>query len=108
MTRYISAAYIRCRFEEGARLSQVVRELNFSRETVVSHCRIHGIPLPTPQYGPGRKLPPTNEIVDRLRAGETATQIARQVGVTRSAVITKLQRAGYAYRAGQVSEISNG
>lgn len=107
MTKYINASYIRKRFNEGARLSEVVRELDCARETVVSHYRIHGIPLPSTQYGPGRKLPPTSEIVDRLRAGETATEIAKKAGVTRSAVITNLQRAGYAYRAGTVSEIFN-
>jgi DNA invertase Pin-like site-specific DNA recombinase len=106
MTRYINASYIRRRFNEGARLSDVVRELDCSREAVVSHCRMHDIPLPKPQYGPSRKLPPTAAIVERLRSGESATEIAKQAGVTRSAVIETLKRDGYAYRGGVVSEVA--
>lgn len=73
----LAAAYLRRRFAEGARLLEVAAEVGCDRHTVVRHCRVHGIDLPAPQYGPLRRVPSTPDLLTRLGAGESATTIAR-------------------------------
>jgi hypothetical protein len=52
-------------------------------------------------------LPPADEIVERIRKGDTATDIAKAHGDTRPAVITKLSRAGYALLGGTITQIGS-
>lgn len=105
MTRpRLASAYLRRRFAEGARLLEVAAEVGCDRHTVVRHCRVHGIELPAPQYGPVRRVPSTAEVLTRLGGGESATAIARTCGVTRPAIVRALDRDGFVLRDGIVTK----
>lgn len=99
----ISASRLRELVQSGCTMTAIARELGVSRQTVANHMRLRGIePVPR-RPGPPPKLPSAEQIVERIEAGETATQIARAAGVTRPAVVTKLLRRGYALRGGEIS-----
>lgn len=87
-------------------ITTVAAVFKVSAPTIRRHCRAHGIVVDRGP-GPKSKLPPADEIVDRIRAGETATDIAKVSGVTRPAVVTKLARAGYALLGGTITKIGS-
>lgn len=90
--------------DAGLPITTVAAVLKVSPPTIRRHCRAHGIVVDRGP-GPKSKLPPADEIVERVQAGETAADIAKASGVTRPAVITKLARAGYALLGGTITKI---
>jgi hypothetical protein len=105
MARVISTAELRELAEAGETISAMARHFGCARNTIVNQCRCRGIALPPPKTGPKRKLPATEDILARLRAGESATTIADQHDVTRSAVIAALNRAGWHFVAGKLTRL---
>lgn len=102
----LSAAYLRSRIDAGDRIAEIARATGYGRETVLRHCRVHGIATHR-VFGPRRKLPPTNEIIDRLRAGEKAAKIADEADVTPCAVTRALARSGLGLLNGQVFQLKD-
>ena len=90
--------------DAGLTVRATAAVLRVTPPTVRRHCRAHGIVL---NRGPGPRsvLPPVDEIIRRIEAGETAQSIAASCGLQRPSVVSKLQRAGYRLHGGTVTKI---
>jgi len=103
----LSPSLLRRRIADGARISDIAVELGVHRSTIKRHCATHGIDLPvTP--GPRRRSPTTEEIIARIEVGETASSIARSAGVSHSAIVRALERAGYRLLGGVITRMEDG
>ena len=101
MTVLLSARFLRDRVDAGATLAQLAVITGLSASTVRRHCLAHGIAL-AGRPGRRRKVPPDDEIIRRIEAGERPSDIAKSCGAHPSAVHLSLYRAGLRLDRGRI------
>jgi hypothetical protein len=96
----VSKADIEKCFALGMTGAATAQALGTSYGSLRYRCINLGIQMPKRVYE--RKLPPTDELIGRLRAGETPKSIALESGTSLPAVYGALRRVGLVYRGGVI------